>query len=82
MLTLQFPFAILGYRFICAADVHECLAVLLCCLMADTPVQNEVLQAVLATMLEWRSSNETWFLFDRWQDALLPLPVFNFTVNV
>ncbi|XP_029704196.1 E3 ubiquitin-protein ligase listerin isoform X2 [Takifugu rubripes] len=44
--------------------VYECLAVLLCCLTADTPVQNEVLQSVLATMMEWRSSNETCFLFD------------------
>lgn len=82
MLRLQFPLVILDYRLICATDVHECLAVLLCCLMADTPVQNEVLQSVLATMMEWRSSNENWFLFDRWQDALVSLPVFNFTVNV
>lgn len=44
--------------------VFECLAALLCCLEANTPVQNEVLQSVLATMLEWRSTNESWFLFD------------------
>lgn len=82
MLRLQFPLVILDYRLICAADVYECVAVLLCCLTADTPVQNEVLQSVLATMMEWRSSNEKWFLFDRWQDALVSLPVFNFTLNV
>lgn len=82
MPRLQFPLVILDYRLICAADVYECLAVLLCCLTADTPVQSELVQSVLATVMEWRSSNESWFLFDRWQDALLSLPVFNFTATV
>lgn len=59
------PCVVLDYRLICAADVYECLAVLLCCLTAGTPVQREVLQSVLATVMEWRSSNENWFLFDR-----------------
>uniref|UniRef100_H3CX74 E3 ubiquitin-protein ligase listerin n=1 Tax=Tetraodon nigroviridis TaxID=99883 RepID=H3CX74_TETNG len=49
---------------LCVIDVYECLAVLLCCLKADTPVQNELLQSVVATMMEWRSTNENWFLFD------------------
>ncbi|KAM3869223.1 E3 ubiquitin-protein ligase listerin [Diretmus argenteus] len=44
-------------------DVCGCVSVLLCCLKADTPVQEEVLQAVLATMMEWRNSKEDWFLF-------------------
>lgn len=78
MLTLQFSVCCPGLRVICAADVYECLAALLCCLTADTPVQHEVFQSVLATVMEWRSSNEKWFLFDRWQDAL----AFNSTVNL
>lgn len=65
--TPQFPLSILDYRLICAADVYECLAVLLCCLTADTPVPVEAFQSVLAAMMEWRSSNDGWFLFDRWR---------------
>ncbi|XP_061596611.1 E3 ubiquitin-protein ligase listerin [Cololabis saira] len=45
------------------ADVYGCLAVLLCCLDAGTEVEEEVLQALLATMMEWRNSREDWFLF-------------------
>uniref|UniRef100_A0A667XFH7 E3 ubiquitin-protein ligase listerin n=1 Tax=Myripristis murdjan TaxID=586833 RepID=A0A667XFH7_9TELE len=37
--------------------------ILLCCLKANTAVQEEVLQAILATMMEWRNSKEDWFLF-------------------
>ncbi|KAM4620161.1 E3 ubiquitin-protein ligase listerin [Polymixia lowei] len=44
-------------------NVCGCLAVLLCCLKANTPIQDEVLQAILATMMEWRNSKEDWFLF-------------------
>ncbi|XP_053188259.1 E3 ubiquitin-protein ligase listerin [Scomber japonicus] len=44
-------------------NVSGCLAVLLCCLQADTHVEEEVVQAVLATMMEWRNSKEDWFLF-------------------
>ncbi|XP_071378047.1 E3 ubiquitin-protein ligase listerin [Centroberyx affinis] len=44
-------------------NVYGCLAVLLCCLKANTPVQEEVLQAILASMMEWRNSKEDWFLF-------------------
>uniref|UniRef100_A0AAQ4R4P0 E3 ubiquitin-protein ligase listerin n=1 Tax=Gasterosteus aculeatus aculeatus TaxID=481459 RepID=A0AAQ4R4P0_GASAC len=44
-------------------DVYGCLAVLLCCLKADTHVEDEVLQAILATVMEWRSGKEDWFLF-------------------
>ncbi|XP_029924781.1 E3 ubiquitin-protein ligase listerin [Myripristis murdjan] len=44
-------------------NVCDCLAVLLCCLKANTAVQEEVLQAILATMMEWRNSKEDWFLF-------------------
>jgi hypothetical protein len=39
--------------------------VLLCCLKESSPVQVEVLQAVLAAMMEWRNSREDWFLFSR-----------------
>lgn len=81
-LTLHFLFAVLDYRLICAADVYECVAVLLCCLTAGAPVQREVLQSVLATMMEWRSSNESCFLFDRWPHALVSPPAFHFTANV
>lgn len=44
-------------------DVSGCLAVLLCCLNANTQVEAEVVHAVLATMMEWRNSREDWFLF-------------------
>uniref|UniRef100_A0A3Q3VQT5 E3 ubiquitin-protein ligase listerin n=1 Tax=Mola mola TaxID=94237 RepID=A0A3Q3VQT5_MOLML len=44
-------------------NVHVCLAVLLCCLKVETPVEDEVVQAILATLMEWRNSKEDWFLF-------------------
>ncbi|XP_034745446.1 E3 ubiquitin-protein ligase listerin [Etheostoma cragini] len=44
-------------------DVYGCLAVLLCCLKANTQVEEEVVQAIVATVMEWRNSKEDWFLF-------------------
>uniref|UniRef100_A0AAQ5YDT3 E3 ubiquitin-protein ligase listerin n=1 Tax=Amphiprion ocellaris TaxID=80972 RepID=A0AAQ5YDT3_AMPOC len=44
-------------------DVYGCLAVLLCCLQANTHVEEEVVLAILATVMEWRNSREDWFLF-------------------
>ncbi|XP_068600675.1 E3 ubiquitin-protein ligase listerin [Brachionichthys hirsutus] len=44
-------------------DVFGCLAGLLCCLGSNTPVEEKTLQAVLATVMEWRNSKEGWFLF-------------------
>lgn len=44
-------------------DVYGCLAVLVCCLKACTEVEEEVLLAILATIMEWRNSREDWFLF-------------------
>ncbi|KAG8007962.1 E3 ubiquitin-protein ligase listerin [Nibea albiflora] len=44
-------------------DVYGCLAVLLCCLKANTQVEEEIVQAILATVMEWRNSKEDWFLF-------------------
>ncbi|XP_056140651.1 E3 ubiquitin-protein ligase listerin isoform X2 [Lampris incognitus] len=44
-------------------SVYGCLAVLLCCLEVDTPVQDEVLHTTLVAMMEWRNSKEDWFLF-------------------
>uniref|UniRef100_A0A671VBZ2 E3 ubiquitin-protein ligase listerin n=1 Tax=Sparus aurata TaxID=8175 RepID=A0A671VBZ2_SPAAU len=46
-------------------DVYGCLAVLLCCLKADTQVDEEIVQAILATVMEWRNSKEDWFLFEQ-----------------
>lgn len=46
-------------------DVYVCLAVLLCCLKANTQVDEEIVQAILATVMEWRNSKEDWFLFGR-----------------
>uniref|UniRef100_A0AAY4AES9 E3 ubiquitin-protein ligase listerin n=1 Tax=Denticeps clupeoides TaxID=299321 RepID=A0AAY4AES9_9TELE len=43
--------------------VTSCLAILHCCLKEDTPVAEEVLSAVIATIMEWRNSKEEWFLF-------------------
>ncbi|TKS82943.1 E3 ubiquitin-protein ligase listerin [Collichthys lucidus] len=43
--------------------VYGCLAVLLCCLKANTQVEEEIVQAILATVMEWRNSKEDWFLF-------------------
>jgi len=45
--------------------VRGCLAVLLCCLQADTDVEEEILLAVVDTIAEWRNSREEWFLFNR-----------------
>ncbi|XP_076876676.1 E3 ubiquitin-protein ligase listerin [Brachyhypopomus gauderio] len=46
-------------------SVWACLAVLNCCLQAATPVDEEILLAIIATMLEFRTSREEWFLFSR-----------------
>ncbi|KAF7701263.1 E3 ubiquitin-protein ligase listerin [Silurus meridionalis] len=48
----------------CAESALACLVVLDCCLQAATPVEDEILLAVMATMLEWRNSKEEWFLFN------------------
>uniref|UniRef100_A0A8C1KFJ0 E3 ubiquitin-protein ligase listerin n=1 Tax=Cyprinus carpio TaxID=7962 RepID=A0A8C1KFJ0_CYPCA len=48
----------------CIDGVWGCLAVLLCCLQADTAVEDEILLAVVATIAEWRNSREEWFLFN------------------
>ncbi|XP_028323148.1 E3 ubiquitin-protein ligase listerin [Gouania willdenowi] len=40
------------------------LAVLQCCLNANTHVDVEIIQAILATVMEWRNSKEDWFLFN------------------
>ncbi|XP_012683168.2 E3 ubiquitin-protein ligase listerin [Clupea harengus] len=45
-------------------NVSSYLAVLHCCLRADTPVEDDVLLAALASMMEWRNSKEEWFLFN------------------
>lgn len=50
---------------LCVSDVYGCLAVLLCCLKANTQVEGEVVQAVLASVMEWRTGKEDWFLFSR-----------------
>ncbi|XP_061607193.1 E3 ubiquitin-protein ligase listerin [Phyllopteryx taeniolatus] len=44
-------------------NVYGCVAVLLCCLQADTQVEDEVVPAVLSTLMEWRIHREDWFLF-------------------
>ncbi|KAM9846961.1 E3 ubiquitin-protein ligase listerin [Aulostomus maculatus] len=44
-------------------NVYGCLAVLLCCLRANTHIEEEVVLAILATVMEWRNSKEDWFLF-------------------
>ncbi|KAK3550418.1 hypothetical protein QTP86_025164 [Hemibagrus guttatus] len=63
----------------CAQSVWACLAVLDCCLQTATPVEDEILLAVMATMLEWRNSKEEWFLFNsdlgKVTAAQLALPV-------
>ncbi|XP_051973695.1 E3 ubiquitin-protein ligase listerin [Xyrauchen texanus] len=48
----------------CTDSVRACLAVLLCCLQANTAVEDEILLAFVATIAEWRSSREEWFLFN------------------
>ncbi|CAJ1063926.1 E3 ubiquitin-protein ligase listerin [Xyrichtys novacula] len=44
-------------------DVYGSLAVLLCCLRANTHVDEEFVLAILVTLMEWRNSKEDWFLF-------------------
>uniref|UniRef100_A0A8C5DMD2 E3 ubiquitin-protein ligase listerin n=1 Tax=Gouania willdenowi TaxID=441366 RepID=A0A8C5DMD2_GOUWI len=46
------------------SDVCCYLAVLQCCLNANTHVDVEIIQAILATVMEWRNSKEDWFLFN------------------
>ncbi|KAK1800486.1 hypothetical protein P4O66_005706 [Electrophorus voltai] len=62
-----------------AHSVWACLAVLNCCLQATTPVEEEILLAVVATVLECRNSREEWFLFSsdlgKASAAELALPV-------
>nr|XP_055064559.1 E3 ubiquitin-protein ligase listerin [Misgurnus anguillicaudatus] len=51
----------------CIDSMRACLAVMQCCLQADTPVEDEILSAVLfviATIAAWRNSREEWFLFN------------------
>ncbi|XP_051540876.1 E3 ubiquitin-protein ligase listerin isoform X2 [Myxocyprinus asiaticus] len=48
----------------CTDSVRACLAVLLCCLQANTAVEDEILLAFVATIAEWRNSREEWFLFN------------------
>ncbi|XP_029375835.1 E3 ubiquitin-protein ligase listerin [Echeneis naucrates] len=45
------------------SNVYGCLVVLLCCLEANTVIEEEIVHAVLATVMEWRNSKEDWFLF-------------------
>ncbi|XP_072514427.1 E3 ubiquitin-protein ligase listerin [Salminus brasiliensis] len=63
----------------CSHSVWACLVVLHCCLQAETPVEEEILLAVIATLLEWRNSKEEWFLFSsdlgKASAAELALPV-------
>uniref|UniRef100_A0A665XCC4 E3 ubiquitin-protein ligase listerin n=1 Tax=Echeneis naucrates TaxID=173247 RepID=A0A665XCC4_ECHNA len=46
-------------------NVYGCLVVLLCCLEANTVIEEEIVHAVLATVMEWRNSKEDWFLFEQ-----------------
>lgn len=63
------------------ADVSGCMAVLLCCLKAQTPVEDEIVQAVLATLMEWRNSKEDWFLFNS-ELSKVSAEELNFTVEM
>lgn len=53
---------------VCVTDVYGCLAVLLCCLKTNPHVEEEVVLAILATVMEWRNSKEDWFLFGRYRN--------------
>ncbi|KAL0994924.1 hypothetical protein UPYG_G00129370 [Umbra pygmaea] len=44
-------------------SVWGCVSALLCCLEADSSVEEDLLLAVMTTMMEWRNSREDWFLF-------------------
>uniref|UniRef100_A0A8C4H274 E3 ubiquitin-protein ligase listerin n=1 Tax=Dicentrarchus labrax TaxID=13489 RepID=A0A8C4H274_DICLA len=63
---------------LCVTDVYGCLAVLLCCLKANTQVEDEVVQAVLATVMEWRNSKEDWFLFGSAEQLNLAMELMRF----
>ncbi|KAK7926168.1 hypothetical protein WMY93_008478 [Mugilogobius chulae] len=43
--------------------VSGCMAVLLCCLEAQTLVEDEIVLQVLDILMQWRNSKEDWFLF-------------------
>uniref|UniRef100_A0A8C5DG75 E3 ubiquitin-protein ligase listerin n=1 Tax=Gouania willdenowi TaxID=441366 RepID=A0A8C5DG75_GOUWI len=64
---LTVPLDIKGIKMYCVfffSDVCCYLAVLQCCLNANTHVDVEIIQAILATVMEWRNSKEDWFLFN------------------
>uniref|UniRef100_A0A672KKG5 E3 ubiquitin-protein ligase listerin n=1 Tax=Sinocyclocheilus grahami TaxID=75366 RepID=A0A672KKG5_SINGR len=46
-------------------SVRGCLAVLLCCLQADTAVEDEILLAVVATIAEWRNTQRVIVCFSQ-----------------
>lgn len=45
------------------SDVSGCMAVLLCCLNAQTPIDDEIVVNILDILMRWRNSKEDWFLF-------------------
>ncbi|XP_072302199.1 E3 ubiquitin-protein ligase listerin [Eucyclogobius newberryi] len=45
------------------ADVSGCMAVLLFCLEAQTPVDDEIVPQILDILMQWRNCKEDWFLF-------------------
>ncbi|CAL1573458.1 unnamed protein product [Knipowitschia caucasica] len=45
------------------SDVSGCMAVLLCCLEAQTSVDDEIVLQILDILMQWRNCKEDWFLF-------------------
>lgn len=63
------------------SDVSGCMAVLLCCLEAQTPIEDEIVLNVLDVLMEWRNSKEDWFLFHS-EFSQVTTEGLNFTVEM
>lgn len=63
------------------SDVSGCMAVLLCCLEAQTPIEDEVVLNVLDILMQWRNSKEDWFLFHS-EFSQVTTEELNFTIEM
>lgn len=63
------------------SDVSGCMAVLLCCLKAQTPIDDDVVLNVVDMLMQWRNSKEDWFLFHS-EFSQVTTESLNFTVEM
>lgn len=63
------------------SDVSGCMAVLLCCLEAQTPIEDDIVLNILDILMQWRNSKEDWFLFHS-EFSQVTAEELNFTVEM